>query len=242
MEGIFDFHSHILPGIDDGSADLEESLEMLRLSARQGIRQMVATPHFYPRYDAPEKFLRRRAEAEKLLLQAVAAEPGLPKLIMAAEVYYFSGISDSELVNALTIGDNRCILIEMPPAPWKESHYRELEAIYAKHRIIPIIAHVDRYIRPFRTYGIPKRLETLPVLVQANADFFIEKSTRSMALRMLKKDQIHLLGSDCHNLHSRSPNLREAVDIIQERLGQDALARIRYYQQRLLKRKAAGVS
>ena len=57
MEGIIDFHSHILPGIDDGSADPEESLELLRRSARQGIRKMVATPHFYPRYDSPEKFL-----------------------------------------------------------------------------------------------------------------------------------------------------------------------------------------
>ena len=241
MEGIIDFHSHILPEIDDGSGNLEESLELLRLSASQGIRQIVATPHFYPRYDSPEKFLRRRAEAEKILRQA-AAELGLPDVIVGAEVYYFSGISDSELVNALTIGGKRCILIEMPPAPWKESHYRELEGIYAKHCIIPIIAHVDRYIRPLRTHGIPKRLEKLPVLVQANADFFIQKSTRSMALRMLKKDQIHLLGSDCHNLRSRRPNLQEAMEIINGKLGQDALARIRYYQQRLLKGQTADIS
>lgn len=241
MEGIIDFHSHILPEIDDGSGNLEESLELLRLSASQGIRQIVATPHFYPRYDSPEKFLRRRAEAEKILRQA-AAEPGLPDVIVGAEVYYFSGISDSELVNTLTIGGKRCILIEMPPAPWKESHYRELEGIYAKHCIIPIIAHVDRYIRPLRTHGIPKRLEKLPVLVQANADFFIQKSTRSMALRMLKKDQIHLLGSDCHNLRSRRPNLQEAMEIINGKLGQDALARIRYYQQRLLKGQTADIS
>lgn len=242
MEGIIDFHSHILPEIDDGSGNLEESLELLRLSASQGIRQIVATPHFYPRYDSPEKFLRRRAEAEKVLRQAAAAALGLPDVIVGAEVYYFSGISDSELVNALTIGGKRCILIEMPPAPWKESHYRELEGIYAKHCIIPIIAHVDRYIRPLRTHGIPKRLEKLPVLVQANADFFIQKSTRSMALRMLKKDQIHLLGSDCHNLRSRRPNLQEAMEIINGKLGQDALARIRYYQQRLLKGQTADIS
>ena len=242
MEGIIDFHSHILPEIDDGSGNLEESLELLRLSASQGIRQIVATPHFYPRYDSPEKFLRRRAEAEKILRQAAAAELGLPDVIVGAEVYYFSGISDSELVNTLTIGGKRCILIEMPPAPWKESHYRELEGIYAKHCIIPIIAHVDRYIRPLRTHGIPKRLEKLPVLVQANADFFIQKSTRSMALRMLKKDQIHLLGSDCHNLRSRRPNLQEAMEIINGKLGQDALARIRYYQQRLLKGQTADIS
>lgn len=47
MNGIMDFHSHILPGIDDGSASLEESIAMLRMEAEQGITHVIATPHFY---------------------------------------------------------------------------------------------------------------------------------------------------------------------------------------------------
>lgn len=230
MRRIVDFHSHILPGIDDGSRDLEESLELLRLSARQGVSHMVATPHFYPRHDAPERFLRRREEAARLLREAAAEVPGLPDFTVGAEVYFFSGISDSELISALTIGEKRCILIEMPPSPWKEYHYRELEGICAKHGITPIIAHVDRYIRPFHTYGIPERLEELPVLVQANASFFLNASTRRMALRMLKKEQIHLLGSDCHNLTTRTPNLQAAVEIVEQKLGLDAVRHIRRCQ------------
>ena len=62
-----DFHSHILPGIDDGSKSVEESLAMLRMAGEQGIECVVATPHFYPRYDSPKKFLARRAEAEAQL-------------------------------------------------------------------------------------------------------------------------------------------------------------------------------
>ena len=234
MHRIVDFHSHILPGIDDGSADLEESLELLRLSARQGVSHMVATPHFYPRHDAPERFLRRREEAKQLLRNAVREMPELPDFTVGAEVYFFSGISDSELISALTIEEKKCILIEMPPSPWKESHYRELEGIYTKHGIVPIIAHVDRYIRPFHTHGIPQRLEELPVLVQANASFFLNSSTRRMALRMLKKEQIHLLGSDCHNLTSRRPNLQAAVEIIEQKLGMDAIRHIRYHQSQVL--------
>ena len=234
MRGIVDFHSHILPGIDDGSADLEESLELLRLSARQGVEVMVATPHFYPRHDAPERFLRRREAAETLLREELIYHPGLPEVIVGAEVYFFSGISDSELIPALTIGEKRCILIEMPDAPWTQSHYRELEGIYAKHGIMPIIAHVDRYIRPLRTHGIPERLEQLPVMVQANASFFLHSNTRRMALRMLQQDRIHLLGSDCHNLTSRRPDLKAAAEIIEQKLGDGALHRIRENQQRLL--------
>lgn len=234
MEGIVDFHSHILPGIDDGSRYLEESLELMRISARQGVTHMVATPHFYPRYDSPEKFLRKREEAERLLRQAMAEDPRLPELTVGAEVYFFSGISDSELINALTIGGKRCILIEMPDSPWQESHYRELEGIYVKHGITPIIAHVDRYIRPFHTHGIPERLEKLPVKVQANASFFLHSNTRSLALRMLKRSRIHLLGSDCHNLSSRRPNLEAAVEIIEQRMGPGALNGVRLCQRKLL--------
>lgn len=234
MRGIVDFHSHILPGIDDGSANLEESLELMRLSYRQGVEHMVATPHFYPRHDSPERFLRRREEAWRQLQEEMLYHLEVPEITVGAEVYFFSGISDSELINALTFEGKRCILIEMPDSPWNESHYRELEGIYIKHGITPIIAHVDRYIRPFHTHGIPERLEKLPVMVQANASFFVHSATRRMALRMLKQERIHLLGSDCHNLTSRRPNLEAAVEIIGQQLGTGALHRIRENQQQLL--------
>ena len=234
MSNIVDFHSHILPGIDDGSSSVEESLEMLRLAARQGVRHMVATPHFYPRYDSPEVFLQKREEAARILREAMAQEPDLPEISLGAEVYFFPGISDSDIIKSLTITGNRCILIEMPQSPWKESHYRELEGIYTKHGITPIVAHVDRYIRPFHTHGIPQRLEKLPVLVQANAGFFLRSSTRNMALKMLKRGQIHLLGSDCHNMRSRLPNLGDAVECIERKLGRELLGRIRDCQDDVL--------
>ncbi len=223
---ISDFHSHILPGIDDGSSSCEESIAMLRMEAEQGIRHVVATPHFYARYDNPEEFLRKRARAEKMLREEMAKEKGLPEVSIGSEVHFFNGIGDSDVVPRLTIGSKRCILIEMPHTPWTPAMYRELEKIWLQWGITPIIAHVDRYIAPFHTHGIPERLEDLPVLVQANASFFLERRTASMAMRMLKNNQIHLLGSDCHNLTSRCPNLDAAVERIQSRLGRQALQRI----------------
>lgn len=229
-----DFHSHILPGVDDGSKSVEQSLEMLRMEAAQGIRRVIATPHFYPRHDSPERFLRRRAEALNRLQEAMEIEEGLPQIELAAEIYFFSGISDSEVLSQLTIGQKRCILLEMPHSPWTDSMYRELEGICVKQGLTPVIAHVDRYIRPFKSYGIPERLKELPVLVQANAEFFLSGSTRRMALRMLKKGQIHVLGSDCHNLKDRKPNLGDAVRLIQERLGPEHLDWIRTHEQEIL--------
>ena len=234
MCGPTDFHSHILPGLDDGSRSVEESIAMLRLEAEQGIARVVATPHFYPRDDEPEEFLTRRAEAEALLRQEMQAHSGLPALSIGAEVYYFNGISNSEAMSALTIDQGRCILIEMPAPPWTDTMYRELEGLHSKQGLLPVVAHVDRYIGRFRAFGIPERLAELPVLVQANAEFFLKKSTSAMALRMLKKNQIHLLGSDCHNLSSRNPNLGGALELIEKRLGKDLISAICGWQSHAL--------
>lgn len=230
---IADFHSHILPKVDDGSASTQESLAMLRKQAEQGIGLVIATPHFYPQHDAPEAFLQRREASAARLRSAMAEHTDLPEVRLGAEVYFYRGISESDALSQLTIDGKRCILIEMPMPPWSESMYRELEEI-ARRGWIPVIAHVDRYIAPMRTFGIPQRLAKLPVLVQANADFFLQRGTRRMALRMLKQHQIHLLGSDCHNLSSRAPNMGEAIALIRKRAGEEALTWICDNQHRLL--------
>ena len=234
MSGIIDFHSHILPELDDGSRSVEESVAMLQQEAAQGIGHVIATPHFYARYDDPQVYFPARKQAYLRLRRELEYHPGLPKVTVGAEVHFFPGISHSDVLEALTIGKKRCILIEMPDSPWTEGMYQELENISQRRDMIPIVAHVDRYIAPFRTYGIPDRLAELPVLVQANASFFLRGSTRNLALKLLRQDKIHLLGSDCHNLTTRPPVLGDAVEVIRQRLGEEPLERIGYYQKELL--------
>ena len=230
---ITDFHSHILPHIDDGSRSVKESLQMLRMEAAQGIDCVVATPHFYANHDDPQRFLSRRASSAARLREAMDGCGGLPRVLIGAEVHYFHGMSESDILPQLTIGKKGCILIEMPPAPWTPQMYRELEWIYTKQGLIPVIAHVDRYIHPLRTHGINRRLEELPVQVQANASFFLHTGTAAFAMRLLGQDRIHLLGSDCHNLTDRAPNLGGAMQRISRKLGHAALERIRDHEQQL---------
>ena len=231
---IADFHSHVLPAIDDGSKSLEQSVAMLEREAEQGIGHVVATPHFYAHHDSPERFLRRRAEAETALREVLKVRPELPKLTVGAEVYYFPGISNADIRRDLTIVGSPYVMIEMPRSPWSARMYRELAEIREKQDLIPIVAHVDRYISPFRTHHIPERLAELPVLIQANSSFFIHRGTRRMALRMLQEGRIHLLGSDCHDLTDRAPNLGEALAVI-GKLGDDVLSGIVASQKELLK-------
>lgn len=216
MSILVDWHSHVLPGIDDGSQSVEESLALLELEASQGINRVVATPHFYAQYDQPEEFLAKREVAACQLRQAAQGKLGLPEIRLGAEVYYFRGMCHSELLASLAIEGTDLILVEMPQPPWSEEMYRELEGIRINQGLTPILAHIDRYIAPLRTYGIPRRLEKMPVLVQANASFFLNRKTRHMALKMVKKGQIHLLGSDCHNLTTRPPRLGQAMEALDE--------------------------
>lgn len=225
-----DFHSHILPGIDDGSSSVEESLKLLEIEAEQGIKRVVATPHFYANHDSPERFLERRENAKALLEKALENRIDMPKIEIGAEVHFFRGISDSEFLPELTITNKRFILIEMPDSDWSESMYSELESIYYQRGITPIIAHMDRYISPFRTRKIPEKFSKMPVLVQANASFFLEGGlTSKLALKLLKEDKIQLLGSDCHNLTKRPPKLGLAAEVIRKKLGEEYLERIENY-------------
>ena len=227
---VIDFHSHILPGIDDGSPSVEQSIAMLLAEAAQGIRHVVATPHFYAQHHKPESFLQKRREAEAMLRREMEKYPDLPRLSIGAEVLYFSGISDSAALAELTVDGSEYILVEMPMPPWSERVYKELRDISRKQGLIPIIAHLDRYIAPFRTHGIPKRLAELPVLIQANAEFFLERATKNMALRMMRQGRIHLLGSDCHNLTDRAPNLRQALDVIEGKFGPEIIRYIHDFE------------
>lgn len=225
---VIDFHNHVLPRIDDGSRSVEESLAMLEIMAQQGVQQIIATPHFYPQDTTPDRFLEKRdAAMDRLQKQLAMHNEGssYPGIYLGAEVYYFAQMSHSEELRKLTIEGTNAILVEMPMSQWTDRMYQELENIRNNLDLIPIVAHVDRYLGRFRDFGIPQRLLELPVLVQANADFILKHTGK--ACRMLQRQQIHLLGSDCHNLTDRKPNLGDAVELIRKKLGNETIEFIR---------------
>ena len=97
-----DFHTHVLPKMDDGSSGTEESLDMLRAAAAQGIAAVVATPHYYAKREAPEKFLERRQASYRRLREVIESQGAaelLPELYLGAEVKMFSGIGSLELLS-----------------------------------------------------------------------------------------------------------------------------------------------
>lgn len=231
---VIDFHTHILPLVDDGSDSLETSALMLEAQKKQGVEKVIATPHFYANYDKPERFLEKRKQSVQMLLQGIKDLDNMPEIKVGAEVYYFEGMSDCEYLKDMAIEGTKCVMIEMPFKHWSDYNLNQLEGIRQKLGLTPIIAHIDRYIRPLSQKKTFERLERLPVLIQANASFFVNKSTRRFALKLFRQGKIQLIGSDCHNLTSRAPNLSGAIDVIKQNLGENAIAHINHFERKVL--------
>lgn len=214
---MIDFHSHILPGMDDGASCPEESVEMMRLSAEQGVDVMFATSHFYPDEEEPSSFLKRRQTSLDCLMQYCAEkkiEEMLPKVILGAEVYYFPGIGTCDEIESLTIGNTQYLLVEPPMAPFSRNMLDEIEAIGQNFNIIPVVAHLDRYCRMLRNESLFDLISARQILIQVNASFFIHRDMSRFALDLLRDNRLQFIGSDCHNTEERAPNIGYAKDII----------------------------
>ena len=220
-DGMIDFHSHILPGMDDGAENVNESLKMLRMSKAQGVDGLVATPHFYPEKEKPDSFLARRKKSLTALAGAYTRD--LPDLYLGAEVAYFTGIGRCETLKSLCIVGTRVILIEMPFCEWSESVIHDLYGVSEKLGLLPVVAHIERYIG-FQSHDIIYRLTNHGIRIQANASYFCDRKTRRKALKMLGSGDIHIIGSDCHNLTSRHPNLGSCMEEIKTKTSEILLS------------------
>lgn len=215
---MLDFHSHILPGMDDGPETLEESLSMLRESFRQGVDLMVSTSHFYAMDEYPAEFLRRREASAKQLKDGLLYSAEVyPEFILGAEVLFFPGISEAEDIRKLQIGRSGCILIEPPMAPWTDDMLDEIRQLGQNFDLTPVIAHVDRYMTSLQDNSLLDRVLKRDLTVQVNGSYFLNPKTQKNALKNLKAGKIHLIGSDCHNLDYRPPNLGMVRNFVRDR-------------------------
>lgn len=220
---MIDFHSHILPQIDDGSSGVKESLEMLEELSLQGVDTVVSTSHFYATQRSPQEFLARR---ERAVEQLKARLPeNAPRILLGAEVLYFPGMSRMDELSTLCIEGTNILLLEMPFRPWSEHMIREVHDLARSGRYTLMMAHIERYYDD-QPVSVWDDLLGEGVLMQSNADFFLPFFAGRKALRLLREDRIHLLGTDCHNMTSRPPQMDEALRVIRRRLGEEKLAQI----------------
>lgn len=227
-----DFHTHILPSIDDGSKSVEESISMLTELKEQGVRQVILTPHFYADRSSPSDFFKRRQGAWDKLKPHLTSE--LPSLSLGAEVRYFDGMNRSDEIERFCIEGTSLLLIEMPSGTWTRRMITALTELHESQGMTVLLAHIERYWK-HQTRSVKRELLDSGIRMQLSAEYLIDRRTRRAALKMLRTEAAHVLGSDCHNMSSRKPNMAAAADIIRRKLGCDILSRIDSTERQLLR-------
>ena len=223
---MIDWHTHILPGMDDGSHDVAESISMINMLVSQGINTVIATPHFYANDETVDLFLERRKKALELLMAELPEGP--PEIKLGAEVRYYQGISRMTDLKALRIEGSKLLLLEMPMTGWTEYMIRELIELSGKSSIRIVLAHMERYLS-LQKQAAWERIYDSGILMQANASFFTTLASKHKAISLMIEGKIHFVGSDSHNMTSRSPQIGKAYEVIRRRLGNDYISQMSEY-------------
>ena len=217
---IVDFHTHILPKMDDGSLSVEMSLGML---CGEEADVFIATPHFYAQRERLESFLSRRKSAWERLIEAKEEEK---RVALGAEVAYFPGIGQAEGLGRLCIQGTDVLLLELPYMPWTDAVLTETEALCRRYTVV--LAHIERYLDFRPNLSLLKKLRALPVYMQVNAGSLRKPLKRFRIGKHI--GDVFLLGSDMHNLESRPPELAEG----REKLSREQLAEADGLSEKLL--------
>lgn len=195
-----DLHSHLIPGIDDGSKSMEESLIMLRKFSELGFQKVITTPHVMSDYykNNPEIIL---GGLEKV--RAAILKEGIPIQIEAAAEYYLDHHLDEliEKQELLTFGDKHVLFelsfVDEPPRI-KDTIFNLVTQGYK-----PILAHVERYPYFMNKWETLEDFKRRGCLLQLNINSLSGQygpHVKKMAEQVIEKDMIDVIGSDCHHL------------------------------------------
>ena len=216
-----DCHCHILPGLDDGSRSLEETARLLQQEYIEGVRTLIATPHFHPyRWEQSKIQVTQALLAARRL--AMQIDPHF-QIYLWNEAYW-----EDELIYHLnkgichTAGD-AYVLIESRPDSSEEIFFRITELLTAND-YIPVFAHVERYQVLRRKTNVIDELKGAGAWIQVNAGSITGENGFATAVfcrRLLKKEKIDLIGTDCHRMDFRPPKFRECAEYIRRNTSQD---------------------
>lgn len=220
LDDYADIHAHLVYGVDDGSQSLEESLELLQIAHREGIRFMFATPHYGAgNVGTPEASLLR----ERFTILKARARERVPEmeLYLGAELFYTPDLLELlEAGKALPLNGTRYILVEF--AEWKgrsdpAEHITQTMLGLAQSRWLPILAHAQRYRDYSGKFHLYEQMVNGGVYLQINAyDLFDTQSedTKEKARWLVQHRLAHFLGTDTHRLDHHPPVMRSGVNYL----------------------------
>ena len=210
---MIDLHCHILPGLDDGARDLDDSVEMARVAQADGIELICATPHIHPDHKVVPEELEHRADAvnQELQRQGIGV-----RVLPAGEISepMLDRLPD-EVLERVALGNGRWLLVEPRPGPLSQ-HLEDAVLRLEERGFRSVIAHPERH----PGIDFHDRLATLVemgALVQATAALVAEGPASDYLLELAGEGLVHLVASDAHSSHAgRSLRLSDGLSRLAE--------------------------
>ena len=222
---LYDMHSHILPGFDDGAKTVEDSLALIDCLKKQGVSNICLTPHFYTHEMAPSDYIAKRNAVFESFLPHIPADVSI---ILGSEVYVTQFLFNGDDLSGLAYGKSGYILTEFPySCDFGDKTMNMMDSLWSNHKLTPVLPHVERY-----EYLIdhPDEIESLKeygVIIQTNISNYTDKASffkKRKLLKMIDGGLIDILGSDTHSFtHSTPEVFSQACKTIEAKCGRHTL-------------------
>lgn len=224
---IIDIHSHILPGLDDGSRNMEESLKMAKTAYLNGVSDIIVTPH-YSEY-------HKSASKDTIIKEMDALQSELIKnnidisLYCGNEIMRYHGLHGDDVIKNLSLNNSGYYLIEFKPSDSYNYIYKYLDDL-SRSNIKVILAHIERY-ENIDSLEKVNEIRELGVLIQVNYEL-IDKGIFNKEARflhsLLKEGLVDFVASDCHDNKERSYDIKSKIDKLYKKYDEDYVDEILY--------------
>jgi protein-tyrosine phosphatase len=232
---MIDIHSHILPGVDDGAKNMEQTKRMLKIAYSEGIRSIIATPHYRSGGENKDfaylDEMKQKVQEEALLIDSNF------KIYLGNELYYSEGIiEDLQAERALTLDGTRFVLVEFLPC----CEYRQIQSAIHNFLLsgyVPIIAHAERYLCLVQDYRRIQELIQAGAYIQMNISGLIGGITNKQSnfcKKLIKKELVHFIGTDAHSDNHRAPYAEKGLKVMSKKWGIEVANTIAYENPTLL--------
>ncbi|MCI6466409.1 MAG: protein tyrosine phosphatase [Faecalicatena sp.] len=227
MERYIDMHCHILPGVDDGAADIAETKEMLKIAYDEGIRCIIATPHHHPHrgHEHPE-ILKKKLTLVRRAAQEIDDKF---RIYLGTEIYFGQDIPEKlERGEVLSMNQRRRVLIEFSPSDNYNYIQQSIQQIQM-HGYEVILAHAERYPCLTDDVELAEHIFNMGVDIQVNAGSIIGESGRKIkqfVKTLMDQDMVFGVGTDAHSANRRAPRMKKAAEYVKKKYGEDYMRRI----------------
>lgn len=221
-QGIFDIHCHIVPQVDDGASSQEETLGMLKMEYEQGVRNIIATPHYrIGMFETPDGTIYRQFQVLKKLAFKVA--PDL-KIYPGREFHVnMEMVEVLEQSPAYTMVGSTYVLAEFKRSA-EISFIKERVHALRSHGFKPILAHIERYENLRKDPDSIYEISEMGALIQINADSVTGKeglASKRFCGKLLDEELVSFIASDCHGVTKRPTHIGEAYGFVCKKYGKD---------------------